>query len=143
MLWESYRMTVTTNSSISETKPTLRTGEMSAEEFELLMDRLDALSIRRGYSEKSRAAARLVMVSGATDKEAATQTGLSWQSVNQLMKRIRRRMESLPSGWVQVKGWFPAHVAKQLEALSELMQAAQKSGEPLEISRYSVDLSDD
>ena len=136
-------MTATTNISINETEPSPRTGEMSAEEFEQLMDRLDALSTRRGYSEKSRAAARLVMVSGASESEAAAQTELSSQSVNQLMKRIRRRMESLPTGWVQVKGWFPANVAKQLEVLSEQLQAAQKAGEPLGISHCRIDLSKD
>lgn len=136
-------MTATTNTSINENEPAPRTGEMSAEEFEQLMDRLDALSTRRGYSEKSRAAARLVMVSGASESQAAAQTELSSQSVNQLMKRIRRRMESLPKGWVQVKGWFPADVAKQLEVLSDQLQAALKAGEPLEISHFSIDLSKD
>ncbi len=136
-------MTATNNYSISETKTALHAGEMSADEFEQLMDRLDALSTRRGYSEKSRAAARLVMVSGASESEAAALTELSNQSVNQLMKRIRRRMEILPAGWVQVKGWFPANVAKQLEALSEQLQMALKSGEPLEISHYNIDISED
>ena len=89
------------------------TGEMSPEEFERLMKELEAKSNRRGYTEKSIEAARLVLVMGASIAEAAADTDLSRQSVNQLMQRIRRRMESLPQGWVQVTDWFPVEVAKE------------------------------
>lgn len=118
-------------------------GEMNAREFEQLMDRLDSLSTRRGYSEKSRQAAHLVMVEGASISDAAEQTNLSFQAVRQLMVRIRRRMESMPSGWAQVQGWFPADVVRQLEELSVMLLEAQKSGKPLEKVHYNIVLKQD
>ncbi|NWC89990.1 TrfB-related DNA-binding protein [Pseudomonas reactans] len=117
-------------------------GEMSAEAFESLMNRLDAQSIRRKYSDKSRCAARLVMVDGATEQQAAVSADLTYQGVSQLIKRIRRRMESLPEGWVQITGFFPPVVAKQLEALSVLLQAVQKSGLQPEVDHYNIVLTD-
>lgn len=136
-------MSETTNTTISQNNEVPRAGVMSAEDFELLMDRLNALSIRRVYSDKSRHAARLVMVDGASETKAAAEVGLNSRAVNQLMKRIRRRMELLPAGWVQVKGWFPVEVAKQLDALSELLQEAQKSGTPLNMTSFEIILPKD
>lgn len=106
------------------------TGEMSAEDFERLMKDLAAKNSRRGYSPKSLEAARLVLVMGANAAEAAKETNQTRQSVNQLMLRIRRRMQDLPQAWTQVNAWFPSDVAKQLEALSTDLRAAQAEGSP-------------
>lgn len=122
--------------------PTPSTGEMSPEEFERLMKELEAQSNRRGYSEKSIEAARLVLVMGATISEAAADLNLSRQSVNQLMQRIRRRMESLPQGWVKVTDWFPAEVAKQLEQISDSLKAAHASGKPLDTQSFTISFKD-
>lgn len=121
-------------------EPTPSTGEMSAEEFERLMKELEAKSTRRGYSEKSIEAARLVLVMGASVAEAATETNQTRQSVNQLMVRIRRRMESLPQGWVQVSDWFPADVAKQLVKVAESLKAAHAAGKPLDTKTFTISL---
>ncbi|MGE6473293.1 hypothetical protein [Serratia proteamaculans] len=142
-------MSGTTNTTISQNDVVPRTRGMSAkdlmsvEDFELLMDRLNALSTTRPYSPKSRIAARLVLVDGLSEKAAGAQVNLSSQSVNQLMKRIRSRIGSVPAGWIHVKGVFPAEVAKQLEALAELLQQAYKSGTSLDETHYSIALPQD
>lgn len=117
------------------------TGEMSPEEFERLMKELEAKSNRRGYTEKSIEAARLVLVMGASIAEAAADTELSRQAVNQLMQRIRRRMESLPQGWVQVTDWFPVEIAKQLAKIAETLKAAHAAGKPLDES-FTISLKE-
>jgi len=121
--------------------PTPSTGEMSAEEFERVMDVLVAQSNRRPYSDKSIAAARLVMVMGASDVEAAAETGLSRQVVNRLMLRIRSRMEALPQGWVKVSEWFPAEMAKQLVAISESLKQLHAAGKPLDAQSFTISLT--
>ena len=118
------------------------TGEMSPEEFERLMKELEAKSNRRGYTEKSIEAARLVLVMGASIAEAAADTELSRQAVNQLMQRIRRRMESLPQGWVQVTDWFPVEVAKQLAKVAETLKASHAAGKPLDDQSFTISLKD-
>ena len=118
------------------------TGEMSPEEFERLMKELEAKSTRRGYSEKSIEAARLVLVMGASIAEAAADTEQSRQSVNQLMQRIRRRMESLPQGWVQVTDWFPVEVAKQLAKVAETLKASHAAGKPLDDQSFTISLKE-
>lgn len=110
-------------------QPTPTTGELSAEDFERLMETLDASSSRRGYSEKSIEAARLVLVMGAGIAEAAADTGLSRQAVNQLMTRIRRRMESVPAGWVKVEQWVPSEVAQQVERIAQDLRARPQGAE--------------
>ena len=118
------------------------TGNMSPEEFEQLIKELEAKSSRRGYTEKSIEAARLVLVMGASIAEAAADTELSRQAVNQLMVRIRRRMESLPQGWVQVTDWFPVEVAKQLSKVAATLKAAHASGKPLEDQNFTISLKE-
>lgn len=118
------------------------TGEMSPEEFERLMKELEAKSNRRGYTEKSIEAARLVLVMGASIAEAAADTELSRQAVNQLMQRIRRRMESLPQGWVQVTDWFPVEVAKQLAKITETLKALHAAGKPLDDQSFTISLKE-
>ena len=118
------------------------TGEMSPEEFERLMKELEAKSNRRGYTDKSIEAARLVLVMGASIAEAAADTELSRQAVNQLMQRIRRRMESLPQGWVQVTDWFPVEVAKQLAKVAETLKASHAAGKPLDDQSFTISLKE-
>lgn len=114
------------------------TGEMSPVEFERLIQELESKSNRRGYSEKSIEAARLVLVMGAGIAEAAAETGLTRQSVNQLMQRIRRRMESLPQGWKQVTEWLPEGVAKQIENIAVSLKASAAAGNPLETKIFTI-----
>jgi hypothetical protein len=121
-------------------EPTPSTGRMTSAEFDNLMDMLDATSTRRKYSDKSREAARLVFVMGAKSPEAAVQTGLKVQGVDQLIRRIERRMASVPEGWIPVTAWLPTGVAKQVKNLADQLIAAQSSGEQLDES-YSLNLS--
>ena len=113
-------------------EPTPSTGEMSSDDFENMMNLLDATSIRRGYSSKSRDAARLYFVMGAEVSEVAAETGLTVQSVNQLILRIRRRMEDMPPGWNAVTAAFPAGVAKQVKSLASELWSAHQSGKILD-----------
>ena len=120
-------------------EPAPRTGEMSAEGFEQLLELLSSKSGGRSYSDKSIEAARLVLVMGATITEAANDTGVSKQSVDQLMTRIRRRMEAMPQGWVKVTRWFPAEVAKQIDGYADSLKSAHAAGTPLsDTPRFSV-----
>ncbi|NAP32598.1 hypothetical protein PspP84CL_26190 [Pseudomonas syringae] len=112
--------------------PTPSTAEMSAEEFERLMQELEAKNSRRAYSPKSVEAARQVLVMGASHIEAAAATNMSRQAVNQLMLRIRRRMDSMPEGWIQITEWFPAEVAKQLAEFAQLLKASRAKGQQLD-----------
>lgn len=122
-------------------EPTPSTGEMSAAGFEQLLAILKSKSGGRSYSDKSIEAARLVLVMGATVTEAANDAGVSKQTVDQLMIRIRRRMEAMPQGWVKVSQWFPAEVAKQIDGYADSLKAAHVAGTPLsETPRFSVSL---
>lgn len=109
--------------------PAPNTGEMNQEQFERLMKDLEPKTNRPGYSSRSIDAARLILVHGATPPEAAADTGLTQSAVRALMKRIRRRMVSIPEGWKQVTCWFPDAVAEQVKALSDALRAAETSGQ--------------
>lgn len=113
-------------------EPGAPSGEMTAEEFDHLMQTLQGQSGRRGYSDKSIAAARQVLVMGAGIAEAAAATGLTRQGVDQLMKRIERRRATLPAGWSKVDEWFPESIARSLRDVAEQLQEYQAKGLPLE-----------
>lgn len=119
-------------------EPTGNTGEMSSEEFEQFLKEMEAKNSRRGFSEKSVEAARLVLVNGATIAEAAAETNQSRQSVNQLMIRLRHRMQSVPEGWVLVRDWFPPEVAVQLSEITESLKASYVAGKPLDAKSLSI-----
>lgn len=121
--------------------PTPRTGEMSAEEFERVMKVL-ASQTNRPYSVKSLAAARLVLVMGASPAEAAKEVGLARQNVSELIKRIRARVEALPHDWVKVGEWFPPVAAKQLVAIAETLRERQTAGKPLDELTFTINLTE-
>lgn len=103
--------------------PTPNTGEMSADEFEDLVERLKAKGTRRGYSDTSIAAARLVFVMGATMAEAAAELGVTRAAVGQSIQRMRRQMDEVPKGWVPVSLWLPEAIAGQLESIAASLRA--------------------
>ncbi|AOE82489.1 hypothetical protein A7318_27995 (plasmid) [Pseudomonas lurida] len=121
--------------------PTPNTGELSAEEFERVMQVLGSQNNRRPYSSKSVIAARLVLVMGASPSEAAKESGLARQNVSELMLRIRKRMESLPQGWVKVSEWFPGEVAKQIGHISEALKDHHSAGKPLNELSFTIKLT--
>lgn len=112
-------------------EPTPTTGKMTSDEFENMMNMLDATSTRRKYSDKSREAARLVFVMGAKSPEAAAQTGLKVQGVDQLIRRIERRMASVPNGWTSITVWLPSEIGSQVKNLAAYLISTQESGETL------------
>lgn len=120
-------------------EPTPSTGEMSSDQFENVMRFLDETSTRRKFSEKSREAARLVFVMGANSPEAAKQTGLKVQGVDQLIRRIRGRLAAVPSGWIPVTEWLPVEVATQVKDLARTLIAGHKAGEEL-VTSYHITL---
>lgn len=95
---------------------------MSAEEFERVMDVMAGQSRGRGFSNRSRHAARLVLVMGASIAEAAEDAGLARQVVHRLMSRIRARMETLPPDWLRVEVWLPAVEARQVMDLAAALR---------------------
>lgn len=103
-------------------QPSAPTALMTPEAFDDLMDKMQSSSSRRGFSEKSIKAARLVLVMGASVAEAAAETGLTRQAVDQLMKRIERRQATVPAGWVRVDEWFPANIGRDLSDLAKRLQ---------------------
>lgn len=111
-------------------EPTSPAGEMSAEEFESVLEMLEENHTGRWYSNKSIEAARLVLVMGASISEAAADTEQSRQSVSQLMQRIKNRIDSIPDDinvpddWVKVEQWLPPEVAVQFNNLSEELKAS-------------------
>lgn len=107
--------------------PTPSTGEMTAAEFESLVKKLKAKSTRRGYSDTSIAAARLVMVMGATKTEAADELGMTRAGVGQAIKRIRRQVEDIPKDWVPVSTWLPVGIAEQLEGIEAALMDGNAS----------------
>jgi len=120
-------------------EPAPTTGEMSADQFENMMNMLDATSTRRGYSSKSREAARLVFVMGANEIEAAADSGLTQQAVNKLIQRIRRRMENVPSGWVSMTAWFPDSMANQIKVIADKLLLEHQSGKKLDADQsYNI-----
>lgn len=111
-------------------EPTSPAGEMSAEEFESVLEMLKETGTGRWYSGRSIEAARLVLVMGASISEAAADTEQSRQSVSQLMQRIKNRIDSIPDDinvpddWVKVEQWLPPEVALQFNNLSKALKAS-------------------
>lgn len=118
-------------------EPTPATGEMSSDDFENMMNLLDATSSRRTYSPKSREAAKLFFVMGANQSEVSEATGLTIQGVNQLILRIRSRMTDLPAGWVSITVGLPTGVAKQVKSLARELLLAHQTGE-LPSQRFNI-----
>lgn len=121
--------------------PTPRTGEMSAEEFERVMQIL-ASKTNRPYSAKSLTAARLVLVMGAGISEAAKEAGLDRRNVSELMTRIRARIASLPHDWVKVSEWFPDVMAKQLGNIAESLRERHAADQLLDGLSFTITLTE-
>jgi transposase-like protein len=99
--------------------PVPNTGLMSAEKFERVMDLMAGQQRRRGFSDRSIRAARLVLVMGASVAEAAQEVGLARQVVHRLMVRIRARLQALPADWIKVDTWLPPAEAQQVIVLAD------------------------
>lgn len=100
---------------------------MGADEFERVMVILRGQSGHRAFSDRSVAAARLVLVMGASVSEAAAEIGLSRQAVHSLMTRIRSRLEGLPADWVRVEAWLPPAAADEIIQRAQSLRTAHAS----------------
>lgn len=100
---------------------------MGAEEFERVIAMLSGQSRHRAFSDRSVAAARLVLVMGASVSEAAAEIGLSRQAVHTLMTRIRSRLEGLPADWIKVEAWLPPAAADEIIRRAQLLRTAHSS----------------
>ena len=71
-----------------------------------------------------------------TDAQIAT-----YQTINQLKHRIKRRMESMPAGWVAVTTWLPEDIAKRVKSMSGKLLSAHQSGVPSDSAAFNAILS--
>lgn len=63
--------------------------------------------------------ARLVLVEGATQADAAARSGMSRQRVYGIMKRFEAARQTLPTDWKKVEVWLPPKLAAEVEAMAE------------------------
>lgn len=88
---------------------------MAPEEFEAAKQRLNTLT---GNVVE---VARLILVEGMAPSAAAQKVGMSRQSANGAMKRVRALLASRPVDWVYFEGWMPESLAIEVRAkLKEL-----------------------
>lgn len=83
---------------------------MTPEEFEVAKQRLNTLS------GNVVAVARLILVEGMAPSAAAQEVGMSRQSANGAMKRVRALLASRPADWVYFEGWMPESLAIEIRA---------------------------
>ncbi|MDG6392394.1 TrfB-related DNA-binding protein [Pseudomonas savastanoi pv. phaseolicola] len=99
---------------------------MSPEAFERVMEIMAGQSRSRAFSDRSRHAARLILVMGASVAEEAAATGMARQVVHRLMARIRARMEALPTDWVKVEVWLPPTEAREVLDLARMLRTSHE-----------------
>ncbi len=63
--------------------------------------------------------ARVVIVDGMTQAEAAIHYGMTRQRVYGIMQRFRAMKGGLPTRWRKIEVWLPPELAAQVEAMSE------------------------
>lgn len=108
--------------------PVSNCGPMTPNEFERVMEIMQAQSRRRAFSVRSIKAARLVLVMGASVAEAAAEADLARQVVHRLMMRIQARLRALPADWVRVDVWLPADAARQVTDLAHILNSEYEQG---------------
>jgi DNA-directed RNA polymerase specialized sigma24 family protein len=97
---------------------------MTPEDFEGHKDKLKRLS------SQTIDLARMILVDGIPNAEAARQTGMARQNVKRQMNRVMARLAGYPEGWVRFDGWMPADfVAKIKEAEKAMVDRGEDDGE--------------
>lgn len=99
---------------------------MSERDFEDLRKKLADFSMRKIE------AAKLVLVDGLTQKKAADQQGLSKQTVNSLMRRIREIRHNAPAGWVLLSlvEYVPAEFKTEIiHRIAQLKEAEKEKSQ--------------
>lgn len=86
--------------------------QMSAEEFDSQVPRL-----AEDFTSKTIKLARLVLVDGLNQKQAAEQVGMSRQNVAKTIERVLARFNQYPANWVLLKPtWMPPELAVEVRA---------------------------
>lgn len=84
--------------------------QMSAEEFEAKQDRLTKMSVQTNQL------ARLILVDGLNNAEAARTVRMSRQNVSKHMARVIARLNDMPADYEHLDLWVPAALAKETRA---------------------------
>jgi len=83
---------------------------MTAQEFDEQKHKLRTLSVQTNEL------ARLVLVEGMNNTQAANAVGMSRQNVNGAMNRVRALLGDMPADYVYVQEWMPAAMAAEIRA---------------------------
>nr|WP_015062361.1 TrfB-related DNA-binding protein [Acetobacter pasteurianus]AFK89011.1 hypothetical protein [Acetobacter pasteurianus] len=67
--------------------------------------------------EKNLAAVRAVLVDGRPKKEVAEKYGLSKQQLYATVKRITKRAQEVPSGWIKIETWLPPAAVEEVRTI--------------------------
>ena len=80
--------------------------------------------LEKHFTPNTISLARLVLVEGKSNAEAATATGTSRQNVSKAVERVCARMRGHPSNWVRIDNlWAPPDLAAEFR---ERVQAAKE-----------------
>lgn len=121
--------------------PTQTPGEMTAQEFDDMIRRAHHRD-GRPHNQTSIDAARLVLVMGASQTEAASEIGISRQQLNNTLSRLRKFSQSVPAEWKSISIHLPESIAfalqvEQKEWLKNHSSDTDYTGLILEIKRVS------
>lgn len=99
-----------TDKAAKEDAPQLAPTSMTAQEFEDSKDKFYALTLQTVDL------GRLVLVEGKAPTVAAALLGMSKQSANGAMNRIRAALVGVPNDWVPYHGMMPKEMAAKVRA---------------------------
>jgi hypothetical protein len=96
---------------------------MTAEEFETQKPKL------RTLSANTNELARLILVDGMSNGEAAKAVNMSPQNVSKAMRRVKALLNDLPSDYVWFEGFMPEDIAVATrKAIKERLEAEGGAG---------------
>lgn len=81
---------------------------MTADEFEENKHKL------RSLSAKTNDLARLILVDGLNNTDAAAEVGMSRQNVSKTMTRVNSLLNGMPADFVFFEGWVPGELAIEM-----------------------------
>jgi hypothetical protein len=96
---------------------------MTAQEFDNQKHKLRTLSVQTNDL------ARLVLVEGLNNTQAAAAVGMSRQNVNGAMNRVRALLSDMPADWVYFQEWMPAAMAAEIRAKIKSLSSLKVSAE--------------
>ena len=93
---------------------------LTAAEFEALRPHLGRLTM------DTVEIARLVLVDGMKQAEAAARFGMSRQRIHGIIVRFAAASQAVPTSWRRVEVWLPPELADQVEAMAEKARMERK-----------------